>query len=468
MQYRLVPVANYTELEQELISLQDYKDTLKSVIFLNCGGACDLSDFWNKESDVLFYVFDSHRPFWPSNVKADTVVLVDDSYSEVQEIIEEEDQSDTPGKRTRRSGLPPAKRFKQDPDPSGIFYGLSTAGLIYDLAKQMNRQQLDMLWLWIVGLTDQFIHSKIDKVTYEQRLRDCNNEIARLNVTYVRSANLIEDEVGELNTESKELGSITTDNSDFRLMLYRHWNLYDSLYNCNIVATKLGIWREPGRQKLNEMLAQIGIPLKECKQHFRYMNHIYRSEFRNKMPEIAKVFNLDDMFYTSCVRQYDRKHQFSAADVVYSLTAIMENPVSLEETELTEAASRNIESRDDWLANFWIAYDGLLDAQSIKRGAGEAIKLQQAIIKLGTSILEKKAIIPSAEFNYSIIQSDALEQTKFFHHIQALKKLAIFCMEAHKEQRSRYKLKPIVLAIKNSVRNTYIVCGVTTRSSQRK
>lgn len=426
-----------------------------------------MSELWNRDSEVLFYVFDSHRPFWPSNVQSETVVLVDDEFSEVQEVVEEEEEEETPGKRRRRTGLPPAKRFKQDSDPSGIFYGLSTAGIIYGLAKQMNRQQLDMLWLWIVGLTDQFIHSKIDKVSYEQRLRDCNNELARLNATTARS-NLIEDEVPELTSESREVGSIFTDNSDFKLMLYRHWTLYDSLYHCNSLATKLAIWREPGRQKLNEMLAQIGIPLKECKQHYRYMSHAYRTEFRNKMPGIAKSFNLDDLFYTSCIRQYTRKSQFAAADVVYSLTAILENPVSLEEAEIADNSVKCIETREDWLTNFWIAYDGLLDASIIKKGAGEAIKLQQSIIKVGTSILEKKAIIPATDFNYSIIQSDALEQTKYFHHVQSLKKLAIFCMEAHKEQRSRYKIKPIVLAVKNSSRNTFIICGVTTRSAQRK
>jgi cell division control protein 45 len=45
---------------------------------------------------------------------------------------------------------------------------------------------------------------------------------------------------------------------DYRFMLYRHWTLYDSMYHSPYVATRLGIWKETGRKKLQTMLARLG------------------------------------------------------------------------------------------------------------------------------------------------------------------------------------------------------------------
>ncbi len=45
---------------------------------------------------------------------------------------------------------------------------------------------------------------------------------------------------------------------DFQLVLLRHWNLYDSLFHSTYVATKLGVWKEKGRQRLTNMLVKMG------------------------------------------------------------------------------------------------------------------------------------------------------------------------------------------------------------------
>ena len=62
-----------------------------------------------------------------------------------QNIIEENDEEYEAGTKRRRETSQSEKRFKSEPDPSGIFFGLSTAGIIYDLACKMNRASNDML-----------------------------------------------------------------------------------------------------------------------------------------------------------------------------------------------------------------------------------------------------------------------------------------------------------------------------------
>ena len=45
---------------------------------------------------------------------------------------------------------------------------------------------------------------------------------------------------------------------EFRIMLLRHWSFYDSMYHSSYVATRLGIWKERGRQRLTSLLVKMG------------------------------------------------------------------------------------------------------------------------------------------------------------------------------------------------------------------
>lgn len=45
---------------------------------------------------------------------------------------------------------------------------------------------------------------------------------------------------------------------DYQLILLRHWNLYDSLFHSTYVGTKLGVWKEKGRQRLTNLLVKMG------------------------------------------------------------------------------------------------------------------------------------------------------------------------------------------------------------------
>ncbi len=76
---------------------------------------------------------------------------------------------------------------------------------------------------------------------------------------------------------------------EYRLMLYRHWSLYDSMYFSNYVASKLGIWKTDGKEtqafnslprchlkdfcncrtgkdELEVFLARMGFSLVQCRQ----------------------------------------------------------------------------------------------------------------------------------------------------------------------------------------------------------
>lgn len=458
VQYCVTPVANYTELESSLSSLSD--PNLHNIVLLNCGGGADLTSFVEPKN-LVCYVFDTQRPYVQNNLRSTLVRVFEENKEPDVDIEESEEEEEEFG--LRRESKKTVQKLKTEPDSGGIYFAPAIAGAMYDLARELNRGTLEFLWLWIVGLTDQLLHSKIDRVEYEAKISLCINEVVSNPSNIYKNPTRIEDDSDnfEIQTEQKPVNSVFIEHKDLRIMLYRHWSLYESLYYSNYIASRLGIWKEPGKHKLNEILAQIGIPLQECKQQYRFMKANFKLTLKEKLPLIGNTYDIDDLFITTCVRQYSRKRQYCASDIVYAVSALIECPGLLEDDD------EEVTLQDKWLKNFWVAHDALLDEPLLEKGIKIAIEQQKAIIQQGTALIEKKAISPVTEFRYAIISSDTLTQTKFFHHPLAMKKLNCFIQEAYQNSRVNIKPKPMVLCVFNSARGTYFVCGVVSKLQEK-
>lgn len=450
VQYCVTPVANYSELQESLNGISD--PNLHTIVLFNCGGSADLTNLIEPK-DLVCYIFDSQRPYVQSYIRSTLIRVFDETLT--PEDGGDESNEDDPERREAHK----PRKLQVESDSSGIYFASSTAGTMYSLSRELNRSSLDLLWLWIVGLTDQLLHKKIDRVEYEGKISTCINEVVSHPSNIYKAPSRIEDEESgfEIQTEQKPVSSLFIEHKDLRIMLYRHWSLYDSLYHSNYIASKLGIWKEPGKNKLNEILAQIGIPLQECKQQYRFMKSQFKATLREKLPIIGNQYEIEDLFITTCVRQYSRKRQYSASDVVYAVSALFEYPGLLDDTD------EEVTLQDKWLRNFWAAHDALLEETKLEKGVKLAIEQQKAIIQQGTALIEKKAISPASEFRYAIISSDSINQIKFFHHPLAIKKLNCFIQEAYQSLRANIRPKPMVLCVFNSSRNTYFVCGVISK-----
>jgi len=44
----------------------------------------------------------------------------------------------------------------------------------------MNKNNKDMLWWWILGLSDLTIHSKIGEIEYNDEIGKCNDEVFKM------------------------------------------------------------------------------------------------------------------------------------------------------------------------------------------------------------------------------------------------------------------------------------------------
>jgi cell division control protein 45 len=86
----------------------------------------------------------------------------------------------------------------------------------------------------------------------------------------------------------------------------------------------------------------------------------------------------------------------------------------------------------------------------ILRGIELAKEMQQAIVRVGTSLIERKEIKMSRYFRYVMIENDFLADVKLFQFPLSLQKLGLFIMEAYQAEKQNSASKPLIISVKNS------------------
>lgn len=82
---------------------------------------------------------------------------------------------------------------------------------------------------------------------------------------------------------------------ELKLMLLRHWTLFDSLCNSNYLVSKMELWKEHGQKELKRLLATLGVSLDQAKQKFQFMDPIIRNDFKQKFMELSEEFGLPNI-----------------------------------------------------------------------------------------------------------------------------------------------------------------------------
>ncbi|OBS63542.1 hypothetical protein A6R68_07950 [Neotoma lepida] len=111
-----------------------------------------------------------------------------------------------------------------------------------------------------------------------------------------------------------------------RLVLYQHWSLHESLYNTSYTASRFKLWSVHGQKRLQEFLADMGLPLKQVKQKFQSMDVSLKENLREMIEESANKFGMKDMRVQTFSIHFGFKHKFLASDVVFATMSLMESP----------------------------------------------------------------------------------------------------------------------------------------------
>ncbi|XP_029424126.1 cell division control protein 45 homolog isoform X3 [Nannospalax galili] len=195
------------------------------------------------------------------------------------------------------------------------YYGTSSAMVIFDLAWMMSKDLNDMLWWAIVGLTDQWVHDKITQMKYVTDIGILQRHVSRHNHRNEAKENMLSVDCTRISFEY-----------DLRLALYQHWSLHESLCNTSYTAARFKLWSVHGQKRLQEFLADMGLPLKQVKQKFQSMDVSLKENLREMIEESANKFGMKDMRVQTFSIHFGFKHKFLASDVVFATMSLMESP----------------------------------------------------------------------------------------------------------------------------------------------
>ncbi|XP_021040225.1 cell division control protein 45 homolog [Mus caroli] len=343
VQYTLVPVSGWQELETAYL---EHKEQFSYFILINCGANVDLLDILQPDEDSIFFVCDTHRPVNVVNVYNDTQIKLlikqeDDlevpAYDDIfRDEAEDDDLSDSDGdgsepseKRTRleeeivERNRKRRQRREWEARRKDIlfdyeqyeYYGTSSAMVMFDLAWMMSKDLNDMLWWAIVGLTDQWVHDKITQMKYVTDVGILQRHVSRHNHRNEAEENMLSVDCTRISFEY-----------DLCLVLYQHWSLHESLYNTSYTAARFKLWSVHGQKRLQEFLADMGLPLKQVKQKFQSMDVSLKGNLREMIEESANKFGMKDMRVQTFSIQFGFKHKFLASDVVFATMSLMESP----------------------------------------------------------------------------------------------------------------------------------------------
>jgi cell division control protein 45 len=330
------------------------------------------------------------------------------------------------------------------------------------------------------------------------------DEVRRLNPSDLKE--IAREAAGESNGMMQTHASGPEDTSirlspEPRFLLTRHWSLYDSMLHSPYLSAKLHIWSDSGRRKLHKLLAKMGVSLVQCKQSYTHMDRDVKRGLRQKLLKFAPMYGLEGLVPAEAkngqregwgfVRCWGWKACLSATDVGVIIGAILEVGDMDPKTHASEAAriaaTSSVHSgtntpyghndpsnnalaaaplRDEslreesMLKRFWTAYDSLSDITTLSTHISTAQHLHRAILRTGTSLIEKRQIRHLRAFRMAVVKEGP--DVQLFTHPGALIKLALWIAEAVVEMEGVKGRKggELVMAGLDEERGVYVVVGL--------
>ncbi len=362
----------------------------------------------------------------------------------------------------------------------------------------------DTIWQAILGMTDQYerrrlglnpVHGASNDDVYTEHCEELKmklkNHFLSERGQYKVSLNEESSSV-EVLVPGAQTGHIDHAR-DYRFFLYRHWSLYEAMCFSPYICAKLGAWQTQGANRLQELLAKMGIPLDQCKQLYNFMNPSLRNHFALQLKGNATLpseYGLENpqVTHESFCRYNSFKKPVAASDVVYAASALVES---------CKNASNDVEEtqNETFVNAFQEAYDclGMQREEKLDKGLQMAINLQKMIVRKASVLLEDYLAIHDHRDMYWVqvtssmsdntdVEAAALrraqaslhtEETEFdapFSRPMVLLRLGQFIMDVKLNTKkatngwTEKKIRPLVV-VGESFRGKCIVVGISPLDS---
>ncbi|GAB7349260.1 hypothetical protein MBLNU459_g8412t2 [Dothideomycetes sp. NU459] len=240
------------------------------------------------------------------------------------------------------------------------YYNLGTSNaepvssMLYSLASELGREDNDLLWLAIVGVSSTELYGSqaqsVGSDTNERRtgwsanrseqIRDVlRDEVRRLNpipVSDIQRERDLGESGGVIPTHARSpMDTSIRLSPEPRFLLIRHWSLYDSMLHSPYLSCRLHVWSDSGRKRLHKLLAKMGVSLNEAGKGYTHMDMDLKRGLRERLLKFAPMYGLDGLVPPAdggrsgkegwgFVRCWGWKACLSAVDVAVIVGAILE------------------------------------------------------------------------------------------------------------------------------------------------
>jgi cell division control protein 45 len=412
----------------------------------------------------------------------------------------------------------------------GTSYSEPVSSMLYSLASELGRDDNDLLWLAIVGI------SSIDLSPFSQPSSSSSSGHRRILDRQEQVREVLRDEVRRLNPipdaelrRSQSIGETViptharspTDTAirlspEPKFLLIRHWSLYDSMLHSPFLSTRLHVWSDAGRKRLNKLLAKMGVSLQEAGKGYVHMDMEIKRSLRQRILKFTEMYNLEGLIPGDdgrsgqegwgFVRSWGWKATLSAVDVAIIVGAILEvgtelahggfdmkydphgrnpsynariralptPPHSEDGSSQVDGAPTTSSEIPDWTTHrFFAAYDALNPITTsstqglpvLLNHITTAQTLHRAILRTGSALIAKKQIRHLRAFRMGVVKEGP--DVPLFTHPGALTKLAgwvseaVAVLDAEKGSRkARSKDDALVLGCLDESRGVYVVVGL--------
>ena len=264
------------------------------------------------------------------------------------------------------------------------------------------------------------------------------------------------------------------------------------MLHSSYLCTRLRLYTQKGRTRLDNLLAKMGISQDHAKQAWTHAPRELKKSLKEKLEKVQSGLGLELVGQGKCFeRAWGYKGTWSANDVVQVIEATLvtmegtgkENvhPITAEKEDNNPGErfrQREGEMKMEWVSRFWRALDSVdkyLPEKMILTGrvdllAGNlslAKHLHRTILSTGQSLIEKRAIKSLRSFRTTILREGP--ELNLFEHPLALTKLATWLCEVSAEEdrvRGRRVQTDLIAACLIPSRSVFLVVGVTAQDEE--
>jgi cell division control protein 45 len=298
-------------------------------------------------------------------------------------------------------------------------------------------------------LTEHFLLEHIDSDRYEILFNALHNEASRLTNGLELFTTIHADE-GDIVSPVNAITVPVAANLfiqpclDLRFNLMRHWTLMNAMQYSPFVAARLRLWTHEGNERLQILLAKMGVPLREANTAYIAMRSDLRESLVRRFDAHCDAQNLQGGHFASFLLKRGYAAHLAASDIVYAVRARLSGSADF------GAAFAETFAVVRMAGNQTLLSDGVESAK---------VRTRQ-VISLGIELMNRRAssIVNAGTFRILYIHNAG--ERGFPVEASALVDLAQFLIQAYRANGD--PVLPMVVAAINSATQQWLVVAVST------